>query len=67
MPSLRVLARYNANHTSAKVVLGYLYAKRTRLALEEGTPFASLAYLGAWKWPSVLLVTLVPAVAFLLW
>jgi uncharacterized iron-regulated membrane protein len=45
----------------------YLYAKRTRLALREGTPLALLDYLGAWKWPSVLLVTLVPAAAFVFW
>lgn len=45
----------------------YLYVKRTRLALREGTPFASLDYLGAWKWPSILVITLVPGAAFLFW
>jgi uncharacterized iron-regulated membrane protein len=45
----------------------YIYAKRARLALREGSAFASLDYLGAWKWPSVMIVTLVPAVAFLFW
>jgi uncharacterized iron-regulated membrane protein len=45
----------------------YLYVKRTRLAMRGGSPFAFLDYLGPWKWPSVIVVTLVPAVAFLFW
>lgn len=45
----------------------YIYAKRTRLAVREGKLLAPLDYLGVWKWPSVVLVSLVPGVAFLFW
>ncbi|WP_206520288.1 PepSY-associated TM helix domain-containing protein [Altererythrobacter sp. BO-6] len=44
-----------------------IYAKRTRLAIREGVNLSFLDYLGAWKWPSVALVTVVPAIAFLFW
>lgn len=45
----------------------YLYAKRTRSAIREARAFGFLDYLGAFKWPSLALVTLVPAIAFLFW
>ncbi len=45
----------------------YIYAKRTTSALGERAPLAMLDYLGAWKWPSVALVTLVPGIAFAFW
>lgn len=45
----------------------YIYAKRTRLAVREGLNLSWLDYLGGWKWPSIALVTLVPAVAFTFW
>lgn len=45
----------------------YIYAKRTTTALGGRAPLAALDYLGAWKWPSVALVTLVPGIAFAFW
>lgn len=44
----------------------YIYAKRTKAAA-DGEWLAILNYLGAFKWPSLALVTLVPAIAFLFW
>ncbi len=44
-----------------------IYAKRTRAAANNIGLMASLSYLGVFKWPSVALVTLVPAIAFLFW
>ncbi len=41
----------------------YIYAKRTGEVIGGTRPLALLDYLGAWKWPSVILVTLVPAIA----
>lgn len=45
----------------------FIYASRARAALPGGTALSFLDYLGAWKWPSVALVTLVPGIAFLFW
>lgn len=45
----------------------YIYAKRSRIAIRDGINLSVLDYLGAWKWPSVALVTIVPMVAFLFW
>jgi uncharacterized iron-regulated membrane protein len=45
----------------------YLYAKRVRTALTGSAPLAMFDYLGAWKWPSIALVTVVPGIAFLFW
>lgn len=44
-----------------------IYAKRTRAALPGQRVLGVLDFLGAWKWPSVALVTLVPGIAFLFW
>jgi uncharacterized iron-regulated membrane protein len=45
----------------------YIYAKRTRAAMQESIAIPALNYLGVFKWPSIALVTLVPAIAFLYW
>ena len=45
----------------------YIYAKRTRVVVRETGAFAFLDYLGLFKWPSLALITLVPAIAFLAW
>ncbi len=45
----------------------YIFAKRTAAALAGRGPLTMLDYLGAWKWPSAALVTLVPGVAFVFW
>ena len=45
----------------------YIYAKRTKLAVQSGVKFGSFDYLGTWKWPSITLVTLVPIVSFFYW
>jgi hypothetical protein len=45
----------------------YIYAKRTRAAIRESIAIPALNYLGVFKWPSIALVTLVPAIAFLYW
>jgi uncharacterized iron-regulated membrane protein len=45
----------------------YIYAKRTKIAVTSGVRLGFLDYLGPLKWPSVILITLVPAVAFLYW
>jgi uncharacterized iron-regulated membrane protein len=43
----------------------YIYAKRTKLAVTSGIKLGFFDYLGRWKWPSVLAVTVVPIVSFL--
>jgi len=43
-----------------------IYAKRTQAAA-DGDLLTVLDYLGAFKWPSVALVSLVPAIAFMFW
>jgi uncharacterized iron-regulated membrane protein len=45
----------------------YIYAKRTRIAVSSGVELGIFDYLGAWKWPSVAAVTVVPLVSFLFW
>lgn len=45
----------------------FIYAKRTKVAVESGIALGSLDYLGRWKWPSVCLITLVPGISFLFW
>lgn len=45
----------------------YIYANRTRIAVGEAGALAFLDYLGVFKWPSLALITLVPAIAFLFW
>jgi uncharacterized iron-regulated membrane protein len=45
----------------------YIYAKRARIALREGFNLSVFDYLGGMKWPSIVLVTLVPIIAFLFW
>lgn len=45
----------------------YIYAKRSGIALRDGVNLSALDYLGAWKWPSIGLVTVIPGVAFLFW
>lgn len=45
----------------------YIYAKRTKIAVTSGVRLGFLDYLGALKWPSVILITLVPAIAFVYW
>lgn len=42
----------------------YVYAKRTKLAVESGVRLDFLDYLGHWKWPSVLIITFVPMLSF---
>jgi uncharacterized iron-regulated membrane protein len=44
-----------------------IYIKRTKAALGWRASLSMLDYLGAWKWPSVALVTLVPGIAFMFW
>lgn len=53
--------------TSLAVTGAYIFAKRTRVAIREGVNLSFLDYLGSWKWPSVVLVTVVPATAFAFW
>lgn len=53
--------------TSLAVTGAYIYAKRTRVAIRDGVNLSFLDYLGTWKWPSVALVTVVPAIAFIFW
>lgn len=53
--------------TGLAVTGAMIYAKRTKLAVRHGVNLSFLDYLGAWKWPSVSVVTIVPAVAFLFW
>lgn len=45
----------------------YIYAKRTKLAVSSGVQLGFLDYLGGWKWPSLLTVTVGPAICFLFW
>lgn len=45
----------------------YIYAKRTKLAVSSGVGLDALNYLGVWKWPSVVAVTVIPVVSFLYW
>lgn len=45
----------------------YIYAKRTKLAVQSRVRFGSFDYLGNWKWPSIMLVTVVPILSFLYW
>jgi len=44
-----------------------IYAQRTKAAVDDSGALAFLDILGVMKWPSVALVTLVPAIAFLFW
>jgi uncharacterized iron-regulated membrane protein len=44
-----------------------IYAVRTRKALAELSPRGALDFLGRWKWPNLLLVSAVPAIAFVYW
>lgn len=45
----------------------YIYAKRTRIAISSPVRLGLLDYLGPLKWPSVTLITIVPAIAFIFW
>ena len=45
----------------------YIYAKRTKIAVASGIGLGSLNYLGAWKWPSFVAVTVIPLVSFIYW
>ena len=45
----------------------YIYAKRTKQAVASGLGLGFLDYLGNWKWPSVALITALPAVSFVFW
>ena len=45
----------------------YIYAKRTKLAMTSGVGLGFLDYLGNWKWPSIVAVTLIPVVSFIFW
>lgn len=45
----------------------YIYAKRTGAAVRDSRVLGVFDYLGPLKWPSLALVTLVPAIAFLFW
>lgn len=45
----------------------YIYAKRVKLAVREGINLSMLDYLGRWKWPSLIAITVVPLVAFAFW
>lgn len=53
--------------TSLAATGAIIYAKRTRAILQGGSMFSALDYLGRWKWPSIAMISLVPAVAFLFW
>lgn len=45
----------------------YIYAKRTKLAINSSVRLGFLDYLGNWKWPSVAFLAIVPLVAFFSW
>lgn len=45
----------------------FIYAKRTKLAVQSGVRSGALDYLGSWKWPNIMLVSVVPLVSFLYW
>ncbi len=45
----------------------YIYAKRTKLAVQSGVRFGYFDFLGNWKWPSIILVTVVPMISLLYW
>jgi uncharacterized iron-regulated membrane protein len=53
--------------TAMAVSGAYIYAKRTKLAINSSVRLGFLDYLGNWKWPSVALVAFVPIVAFFSW
>ncbi|MCG6120832.1 MAG: PepSY domain-containing protein, partial [Blastomonas sp.] len=44
-----------------------IYAKRLRIVAGSGVSMGMCDYLGAWKWPSILAITAVPAIAFWSW
>lgn len=45
----------------------YIYAKRTRLAVSSGLQLGALDYLGKWKWPSLMAITILPSIFFVYW
>lgn len=45
----------------------YIYAKRTKVAITSGIGASVFDYLGNWKWPSLVAVTIVPVVSFVFW
>lgn len=53
--------------TGLAVSGAYIYAKRSRVALRGGVNLSSLDYLGVVKWPSVLIISIVPLMAFAFW
>lgn len=44
-----------------------IYVVRTRKALSDAAPRGVLDFLGGWKWPNLLVITALPAAAFLWW
>ncbi|MEQ9446297.1 MAG: PepSY-associated TM helix domain-containing protein [Rhodospirillaceae bacterium] len=44
-----------------------IYTKRTKAVLRDGLTTDAFNYLGAWKWPSLVAVTLVPLIAYVFW
>lgn len=45
----------------------YIYAKRTKIAITSGIGASVFDYLGNWKRPSLVAVTIVPVVSFVFW
>jgi len=44
-----------------------IHAQRLKSDLAPGGALSSLNYLGAWKWPSIVLVSLAPLIGFVFW
>ncbi|WP_133365058.1 PepSY-associated TM helix domain-containing protein [Qipengyuania sediminis] len=53
--------------TALAVTGAIIYAKRTRQVLRGGVSLPALDFLGPFKWPSVVLTSLVPLIAALFW
>lgn len=53
--------------TGMSVSGAIIYTVRTKKALAEVARPGVLDFLGPWKWPNVILITVVPAIAFLYW
>lgn len=45
----------------------YIYAKRTKIAIQSGVRLGMFDYLGVWKWPSLAAIILVPSISIWFW
>jgi uncharacterized iron-regulated membrane protein len=45
----------------------FIYARRTRIAVQSGIALGAFNYLGAWKWPSLVTLILVPSISIWFW